>query len=100
MCPNIENGSKTFLKRWSHSPHLQTKGNCNSSVNKCGILLTHVPGAGELESVFCCIGLTTITAAPADVAATAGVNMAPGEGGRSPKIFQYNLRNTTITVTI
>jgi hypothetical protein len=38
-------------------------------------------------------------AAPADVTAAEGVNMVPGEGGRSPKIFQYNLRNTTVTVT-
>jgi hypothetical protein len=60
--------------------------------------LIYVPGSGELESTFCCVGLTTITVAPADTAATAGVNTAPAEGGRSPKIFQYNLRNMTITV--
>jgi hypothetical protein len=73
--------------------------NCNSCVNKCGILLIHVPGTGELESAFCCVGLTTITAAPADVTAAEGANMVPGEGGRSPKIFQYNLRNITVTET-
>jgi hypothetical protein len=68
-------------------------------VNKHGILLIHVPGSGDPETAFCCVGLTTITAVPVDVTAAEGVNMAPGEGGRSPKIFQYSLRNTTVTVT-
>jgi hypothetical protein len=50
-----------------------------------------LPGSGDTDSTFCCIGLATVTVAPADVAAVAGLNRAPGEDGSSPKIFHYIL---------